>query len=146
MFVYTLARAIDERRLELKKKSNDGSIITMEEQQLSLFRSLRFKSFFIASMAACLESILGRKVDPETIAFKTEECKSNSLLALVAAWTPVVEAVLSLVATRIDSAKFAERASDESLVGEVSKDVSAILYASRKSLQLDTFIALVPDR
>lgn len=145
LFVYTLARAIDERRLELKKKSNDGLIITMEEQQLSLLRNLRFKSFFIASMAACLESIVGRKVDPETIAFKTEECKSNTLLALVAAWAPVVEAVLSFVATRIDSARFGERASDESLVSEVSKDVSAILYASRKSLQLDTFIALVPD-
>ena len=146
LFVFTLARAVDERRMELKRKSNEGSIITIEEQQLSLFRSLRFKSFFIAAIAACLEPILNRKVDVETIAFANEACKNNSLYALVAEWTPVVETVLSFATTRIDLSKFTERASDDGLVVEVSRDVSAILYASKKSLQFDSFVALVADQ
>ncbi len=143
LFVYTLSRAVDERRIQLKGKSSDGSIITIEEQQLSLFRSLRFKSFLIAVMARCIEPILGRRVDVETIAFSQEASKSNTLFALVAEWSPVVETVLSFITTRIDLSKFVERAADESLVEEISKDVSAILYASKKSLPFDSFVAMV---
>jgi hypothetical protein len=143
LFVYTLARAIDERRIELKRKSYDGTIITIEEQQLALFRSLRFKSFFIATIARCLEPVLGRKVDLETIAFSADAAKCNTLYALVAAWFPLVEAILSFVTTRIDLAHFVERAADDGLVEEVAKDVSAFLYASRKTLPFDAFVTMV---
>ena len=145
LLVYALARAVDERRIELKMKSDSKSIIGLEEEQLSLFRSLRFKSFLIATIALCLEAILGRRVDVEQIAFSDEACKCETVVALAAEWTPVVEAVLSFLQTQLDLKKFSERSSDETLVGEIAKTVSAILYASKKSLQLDSFIAKVVD-
>jgi hypothetical protein len=145
LFAYTLGRAVDERRIELKQKSNCGTIISLEEAQLSLLRNLRFKSFLIAVVARCLESILGRKVDFETVAFNAANVKGNSLYALAAIWSPIVEAVLSFVATQIDSVTFAARSGEEELVETVAKQVSAILYASRKSLQFDNFILMISD-
>ena len=55
LFVYSLARAIDDRRLALKAKSIEGKIISLEEEQLALLRNLRFKSFLMAVTAAVLE-------------------------------------------------------------------------------------------
>jgi hypothetical protein len=146
LFVYALSRAVDERRIDLKKKSTDGSIITIERDQLDLFRSLRFKSFFIAVTARCLEAVLGRTVDVETIAFSTEAAKQNTLYALVAAWSPVVETILSFVTTRLNISEFIQRASDEKLVDDVAKNVGAIIYASRKALPIATFTPMVMDR
>jgi hypothetical protein len=145
LFAYTLARAVDERRIELKHKSNFGSIISLEEGQLSLLRNLRFKSFLIAVVARCLEAIVGRKVDFETIAFSAASAQGNSLYALAAIWSPIVEAVLSFVATQIDATTFSELSGEDSLVDTVAKQVSAILYASRKGLQFDTFVAMISD-
>lgn len=146
LFVYALSRAVDERRIDLKRKSSEGIIITIEEDQLALFRSLRFKSFFIAVVAQCLEAVLGWKVDVEMVAFSTDAAKQNTLYALVAAWSPVVETVLSFVTTRIDLPRFVERAADESLVHEVVRDVSAILYASKKSLPFAPFTSMVANQ
>jgi hypothetical protein len=143
LFTYALARAIDERRIELKRKSTEGSIITIEQEQLSLFRSLRFKSFFIAVMARCLEAILGRKVDAETIGFSNAAASENTLYALVAAWSPIVETVLSFVTTRMNLSQFAERSGEEALVDETARDVGAILYVSKKSLPLSSFNSMV---
>ncbi len=145
LLAYTLARAIDERRLELKRKSSQGIIITLEEAQLSLLRNLRFKSFLVAVVARCLESILGRKVDYETVAFRSESVQGNSIYALAASWSAVVEAVLSFVATQIDSAGFGARSGEEELVETVAKHVSAILYAGRKSLPFDDFVSMIAD-
>lgn len=143
LFAYALSRAIDERRIELKRKSTEGTIISIEQEQLSLFRSLRFKSFFIAVTARCLEAILGRKVDAETVGFSVAAASQNSLYALIAAWSPVVETVLSFVTTRINLAQFSERSSDEAFVEETAKDVAAILYVSKKSLPTSSFNAMV---
>jgi hypothetical protein len=145
LFAYAMARAIDERRLELKQKSNQGSIISLEEQQLALLRNLRFKSFLIGVIARCLESIVGRKVDFETVAFTMTSAKGASFYALVASWSPIVEAVLSFVSTQIDSTQFAARNGEDDLLEAIAKQVSAILYASRKSLPFDNFITMVAD-
>ncbi|MGC1131115.1 MAG: hypothetical protein WA875_16250, partial [Candidatus Acidiferrales bacterium] len=77
------------------------------------------------------------------IAFSTEAAKQNALVALVAAWSPVVETVLSFVTTRINFGTFNERAAEEGLVEEVARAVGAILYASKKSLPFASFIPLV---
>ena len=142
LFVYSLSRAVDERRIDLKKKSTEGTIIAIEEGQLQLFRSLRFKSFFIAVTAKCLEPILGRTVDLENVAFTSEVAK-QSFYALIAAWSPIVETVLSFVTTRVSLSVLVERSGEESLVEEVARDVGAILYASKKSLPFEQFLPMV---
>ena len=42
LFVYSLARAVDQRRLELKKKSSNEDLITAEQKQLALLKNLNF--------------------------------------------------------------------------------------------------------
>jgi len=147
LFVYALARAIDARRIELKKRSNEGTIISVEEEQLALFRNLRFKHFLIAVVSRCLETILGRKVDPETVAFKKEAARGdqNTILALAAAWSPAVEAVLSFLCTKTNAAEFSARSGEEALVDEVAKHVSAMLYAAKSNLSFKEFIAMVSE-
>jgi len=147
LFVYTLARAIDERRIELKRKSTEGIIISLEEEQLALLRNLRFKQFLIAVVARSLEAIAGRKIDPETVAFAPGSAvvTQNSLIALVAAWTPVVEAVLSFVSTKVTAGDFSARVTGEGFLEEVTKHVSALLYASKARVLLGDFAKMVTE-
>ena len=147
LFVHTLARAIDERRIQLKNKSNEASIITIEEQQLQLLRNLRFKSFFIAVIAESLETILGKKIKKECVAFSTNaaNAKNHSLIELIAAWSTVVETALTFVASQVDTVNFGERISEETALKDISSTVSAFLYASRNNADFQTFTSMVSD-
>lgn len=147
LFVYSLARAIDDRRLVLKAKSIEGKIISLEEEQLALLRNLRFKSFLMAVTAAVLESIIGRKVDAMTVGFDmaTADAKKNSLVDLIARWVPVVETILSFIATRVNATNLSVNLSDDEFFGKTVKDVSSLLYASKAGQQHSEFITLVAD-
>ncbi len=147
LLVHTLARAIDERRISLKGKSNRGEIITLEERQLAILRNLRFKQFLISVVAMSLEPIIGRKVDPCTVAFSPEAAMAakNSLVDLVAAWTPVVEAILSFVETRVVAAEFSVRVAEDGFRDEVANHVSALLYAGKAPSQFADFARLLTD-
>jgi len=147
LFVYALTRAIDERRIELKKKSSDGSIISIEEEQLALLRNLRFKSFFIAVVARTLETVLGRKIDPETVAFSSDvsRASNNTLVSLVAAWSPVVDSVLSFLVTQVNASDFSKRFAEDGYLESVAKPVSGFIYASKTTLSFKDFAALVSD-
>jgi hypothetical protein len=147
LLVYSLARAIDARKLELKEKSSSGTIITIEEEQLSLLRNLRLKPFFIAVMARTLESVMGRKVDPMTVAFAPGAATSsnNGLVDLIAQWGPLVEGVLAFVSTKVTAAELSVRIPEEGYLVEVARHVSAMLYASKAPDQYSDFGALVTD-
>ena len=147
LLVYALARAIDERRIELKRKSTEGSIISIEEEQLAVLRNLRFKSFFIAVVENALETVLGRKIDPETIAFSPRASKASAypLVSLVAAWSPVVESVLSFVVTQVNASDFSKRYAEDGYLESIAKPVSSLLYASKSALSFKDFADLVSD-
>jgi hypothetical protein len=147
LFVYALARAIDERRIELKAKSSAGKIISVEEEQLALLRNLRFKQFLIAVIAKSLETVVGRKVDTQLVAFTPDaaKCSNNTLLDLVARWAPVVETVLAFVTTKISPPEFSTKVFEEEYLDEVAKYVSALLYASKASSQHAEFAKLVAE-
>ena len=144
LFVFTLAKAVDERRLELKSKSNTGKIMSLEENQLDKLRHLKFKYFFISVVAKCLEPILGQKIDVTTVAFNPVAAKNdkNSIVELTAAWSPIVESVLTYVCTQIGD-DVSQELAVESVVDKVSKTVSAMLYASRSTLPFEAFLGLV---
>ncbi|MBI3811400.1 MAG: AIPR family protein [Nitrospirae bacterium] len=145
LFVYTLARAIDERRIELKKKSNNGTIISLEEDQLGLLRNLRFKYFLVAVIARTLEVILGQKINRETIGF-TEDAASaskNSILELVATWSSIVECVLAFVATHLDGKDVVRLMDDDAEVDKIVKTIEGIIYATRNNLSLGKFPEMV---
>lgn len=147
LFVYSLAHAIDERRIELKAKSSTATIIHIEEEQLALLRNLRFKQFFIALIARSLETVVGKKVDTQTIAFSPDaaNAKNNSVVDLVARCTPIVESVLSFAATQVKPSEFALKVSEEGYFEDVVKHVGALLYASKAHIQHADFTKLVSD-
>ncbi len=147
LFVYTLARAIDERRIELKKKSTAKSIIGLEEQQLSLMRNLRFKFFFISVMGKLLEVILNRKVDLDTVAFSPDaaSAKKNSLVDLVAAWSPAVESAITFATTVLQAGTLAQVIAEDDAIQTVYKNLESLVYAGRSALQVDTFRKMVSD-
>ena len=119
----------------------------MEEDQLALLRNLRFKYFMIYVVSKTLEPILGRKIDLETVSFSPEVAQSGAtgLIGLVALCLPVVENVLSFVATKISASQFSGATKDDNLSDEVTKHVSALLYASKASGQHSDFVRAVSD-
>lgn len=147
LLAYTLSRAIDARRLELKAKSTEGSIITLEEEQLSLLRNLRFKSFLMAVISQAMEAIVQKKVDPQTLAFRPEAANAgrNSITDLIVAWIPVVNQVLSLVSAQVTPAQITERFSDETFLPLTVKTVSALLYSVKAAEQHAGFSAMLTD-
>ena len=68
---------------------------------MQLLRNLKFKYFLMAMVAKCVEIVLGKKVDVETVAFSPEASKKdkNSIIELVASWSSVVETVLVFLAS-----------------------------------------------
>ena len=86
-------------------------ILSLEENQLALLRNLRFKHFFVAVTSAILETTLGRKVAADTVAFSpiAGSISTNSIEALVAGWSPVVEAVLAYVCTKVNPADYGNK-------------------------------------
>ena len=56
----------------------------------------------MAMVAKCVEIVLGKKVDVETVAFSPEASKKdkNSIIELVASWSSVVETVLVFLASQ----------------------------------------------
>lgn len=147
LFVYTLARAIDARRIELKNKSTSGTIISVEEDQLALMRNLRFKSYFIAVMAGVLETVIGKKVIQELVAFSPEAAnvEKNSIESLVAYWLPVVESVITYLCTKVQASEFANSILQEGYYEDVVKHVAALLYAGKASSQFSDFVKLVSE-
>jgi len=147
LLAYSLARAIDERRLVLKAKSSVNSIIKIEDDQLQLLRNLRFKSFLIAVTAHVLESIIMRKVDLLTVAFQPDiaNAKVSSLVDLTAMWGPVVDHILSLASTQVTPISLAENFANEEFLQTVSKAVNGLLYAGKAADQHASFAKLVAD-
>lgn len=145
LLVHALARAVDEIRIELKRKSDAGEIISLEQQQLSLLRNLRFKNFLLSMLPRLLEATLGKRVDMETIAFGLEAARRerNTVVALVAACVPFVKTVLSFVAAQVRAEDLADLLRRDDPVSEVSSKVEAMLYASKDNLALGAFLSML---
>lgn len=132
LFVHTLSKAIDARKLELKEKQRNGQLVSIEEKQLLLFRNLRFKTFLIAVTAKCLESILGEKVDLSQIAFTPDASKSTnkSINDLAALWLPVVTTVLAYATGAIDK-DLSEILSEDNALENIANKVSTAIYTNQ---------------
>lgn len=132
LFTYALSRAVDERRIELKRKESETSIIEIEKAQLALFRNLRFKYFFISVLGACLEQILGEQVDLKEIAFQPEFARreNRSLNDLVALCLPIVSITLAHVVSVLTDDLSAVMKRPEGFV-DLSRKVGSQIYATK---------------
>lgn len=146
LFVYTLSRAIDERRIELRDRNRNKTLITIEETQLALVRNLRFKHFFMAVIGKVLEPIINKRVDLSTVAFSPEASTASkfTLIELTATWMPVVKTILPLVGTQI-TGDISEQLANENALVNISNQVAALIYASRENLPIHEFCKLVSD-
>lgn len=129
LFTYSLIRAIDERRYELKIKKDDNTIIALEEKQFVLLKNLRFKYFFVAVFGRCLESILGQKIHIKQVGFTPEYAK-HQINELIVEILPVVNIVLTYVSTTINGKQLYEIFEEENPVERISAQVASIIYAT----------------
>ena len=144
LFVYTLARAIDNKRWELKEKSTDGALIAVQESQLNLLRNLNFKPFLINVISNSLETIVGVPCDPFTVGFKPEVAKAATVTELAARWLPVVETFLPLLTAVVQPSTFFKNlSSDEGFIKTVKIQMDAMLTATGASNAHSTFAGLV---
>lgn len=144
LFVYSLARSIDNKRLELKAKSDGGNIISVEAKQLMLLRNLNFKPFLITAIAKSLETIVGTYCDPFTVSFKPDAAKDTVLTDLAARWLPVVESVIPLLTVIVEPNTFFKNlSSEEDFLGRVKTQLDAMLVATQQSEKFADFASIV---
>jgi hypothetical protein len=130
LFSYVIARTLDERRNELKRKQSNGTIIELEQKQLVLLRNLRFKYFFISVFGKTLDVILGKNVDLSQIGFTPNYCKADnkSINDLIAETLPIINLVLTYSSTFINE-DFGEFIRKENSAKILSDQVKSIIYA-----------------
>jgi len=144
LFVYSLAKAIDNKRLELKEKSGQGQLIAVEESQLALLRNLNFKPFLISVIANSLETIVGVPCDILTTGFKPDAAKGASVTELAARWLPVVETFLPLLTAVVQPDTFFRNLSgDDGFLKTVKVQMDAMLSATNAANKHSTFAGLV---
>jgi hypothetical protein len=135
LFVYTLAKAINERKLELREKQKQNKIINIKKRQLLLFKNLRFKNYLIALTARCLESILSERVDSTQISFLPEAANRNnySVKQLTALWLPIVNIILSYTESVIAAVgkDVSDVISEEGSLERTAQQVGTLIYASQ---------------
>lgn len=86
MLIYSLAKAVDEVKYNIKEMASLKDVLKDDESmQVSLFRNLKFKMFFIAVVADRLETIVDFKVDKKKIAF-TDEFSREELEIMKEYW------------------------------------------------------------
>ena len=90
---------------------------------------MKFKSFFVALIAATIETALGKKCDPQTVAFSPQASKESSLIELVARWAPLVDTLLALVTATDDTKDFGGKLSDDQYIPALAKQMNAMLHA-----------------
>ena len=132
LFVHTLSKAIDAKKFDLKEKENSNNLLTLEEQELNLFRNLRFKNFLIAVIAKSLESILKEKTDLGQIAFtpNAATATNKSIDDLIALWLPAVNIVLDFVTTLIttNNKDLSEILSEDGVLDNIANSVRAYIH------------------
>ena len=131
LFAFAIARAIDERRNELKIKKTTNTIIDIENSQLILLRNLRFKYFLISVIGKCLPVILGKNIDIGQIGLTPEYAnqKNKSFNDITAELLPLINIILTYTANSITK-DFSEVIREDNILDTISKQVSAIIYAS----------------
>ena len=103
LLIYSLAKAVDEVKYEIKEMASSKDVLKDDETiQVSLFRNLKFKMFFIAVIAECLEIIVDFKIDKKKIAF-TDEFSKAELESMKERWKIFAKSVLSFMVAKLNN-------------------------------------------
>jgi hypothetical protein len=144
LFVHTLSRAVDNKRLELKAKSNAGALISVEEKQIALLRNLNFKPFLIAVIANGLETVVGVPCDSMIVGFKPNQVQGTSLAELSARWVPIVDTFLPLLTAVVQADTFFRKlSSEDGYLASVKTQMDAMLMATGAAEKHKNFATMV---
>ena len=103
LLIYSLAKAVDEVKYEIKEMASSKDVLKDDETiQVSLFRNIKFKMFFIAVIAECLEIIVDFKIDKKKIAF-TDEFSKAELESMKERWKIFAKSVLSFMVAKLNN-------------------------------------------
>lgn len=144
LLAYTLAQAIDAVRQDLKILNNAGQLIKAKESHLRFGRHVRFKYFFMAVVAASLESLLNRPVVITEVRFTqtASNAQSFTITELIGKWKPVVETLLALTVPLIQGDP-GETFSSNVEKDRIAKTVESLIIASGLSEKHTDFAALI---
>lgn len=102
IFVFSLLRAIEQRKQKLVTKSKNGDQFTQQEmKEMDFHRSPGAQFFLMSVVASCLEIVLD---EPIPNRFRLSWCHNN-LHNGIAHWQPVLEIILSFAESLSESLK-----------------------------------------
>lgn len=144
LLAYSLAQAIDSVRQDLKAMNSNGKLIKAKEAHLRYARHVRFKYFFMAVVAASLESLLNRPVDPSEARFTVAASTATkfTLVELSQKWKPIVEAILALTIPLINGDP-GETFSSQDEKARISATVESLILATGLASHHTEFAKLV---
>lgn len=88
VFAYSLLKAVENKKFELRGKSNNGTLLDVEGVQLEFFRKRGSIFLMTSAIAKCLEIVLSRQL-PNLFAVSFKDNLSPE--AATAKWQPIVE-------------------------------------------------------
>lgn len=95
VFVYSLLKKVENKKLNLMQKSKIDELTKIEEKQLEFFRKRGSTFLLVAAISSCLEIILGQKI-PNTFDLKFKKNISPSIAE--EKWEPIVDISSSFTA------------------------------------------------
>jgi hypothetical protein len=90
---YSLLKCIEQIKLALVQKSRDGTLTTLEDEQLAFFRQRGATYLFTSAVASCLETFYSRKIPNLFLVQFRKNVSPDDAKKL---WLPVVRAVTPL--------------------------------------------------
>jgi hypothetical protein len=135
LFAFTVSRAIDELRNELKQKKTSGTILPNEDVQLRLLRNLRFKYFLISVFGQSLSVMIGKVVDLSQVGLNNDYgmAANKSINDIVAELLPAVKYVLTFTAS-VMAGDFSELVRQEDILTRVSAQVESMIHATNSTM------------
>jgi len=150
LFVYTLAKAIDEYRIILKTRVKLRLNCRDSRKHLKFLRNIRFKYYFIALTSLVMESVVGKRVDKERISFSLDAIRENSnpVIFFTESWIPILRMVLTFLSSQADVSAMGNQLADEGEILALASKVGALIHVSRESSEslFQPFSKLVTDR
>lgn len=133
LLVYSLAQAVDEVKYEIKEKTLQKEELKDDEvAKLALFRNLKFKMFFIAIIAECLEGIVDFKVNKKTIAL-TESAAKDDIELIKDKWKKFIDNVLTILVSQVKVEEINEFVGDKDKFEQLCRTLKALITVLKKS-------------
>ena len=98
VFAYSLLRAVENKKLDLRNKYKNNRLLNVEEKQLEFFRKRGSTFLMTSAIAKCLEIFLNKPIpNPFSIAFKSNLSPEEAIKK----WPPIVEVASPFTASLV---------------------------------------------